>query len=200
MFLGLLAGIVGIIGYIPYIRDILKGSTRPDRASWLIWLLEYGALFIAQLDAGAGNTLWIVGLQLIGVLSISILSYKYGAGGFDRHSKLLLLVVCVVLGIWYFSSDPVLTILLLLAVELSATVLTTIKVYRQPSSETLTMWILDATAGAIGIVAVGTHKAPILYLYPIALTLMGLSVVIASWTGARRNTTPLLTEERLIGD
>src|SRR3954463_8543527 len=110
MFLGLLAGIIGITGYIPYIRDILKGTTRPDRASWLIWLLEYAALFIAQISTGADGSLWLIGLQLIGVLSISVLSYKYGVGGFDRRSVLLLLTVCAILIIWYFSNNPVLAI------------------------------------------------------------------------------------------
>lgn len=199
MFLGLLAGIVGVIGYIPYIRDILKGSTHPDRASWLIWLLEYGALFVAQMNAGANDSLWLIGLQLIGVLSISILSYKYGVGGFTRRNILLLFVVCLVLVIWYFSSNPVLAILLLLSVELSGTVLTARKVYEQPRSETLSMWVLVAIAGAIGIVAVGANQALILYVYPTVLTMMGLGVIIASWAGARRNTAPILEEERLIG-
>jgi hypothetical protein len=200
MFLGLLAGIVGIIGYVPYIRDILNGSTRPDRASWLIWLLEYGALFIAQLNAGASESLWLIGLQLIGVLSISVLSYKYGVGGFDRRNVLLLLAVCAIFIVWYFSHSPVLTILLLLVIELCGTVLTALKVYEQPSSETLTMWALDAVAGIIGVAAVGANKAIILYVYPTALAMMGLSIIFASWAGARRNAAPILTEERLIGD
>lgn len=36
-FLGLVSGLVSIICYLPYIRDILKKTTKPERASWLIW-------------------------------------------------------------------------------------------------------------------------------------------------------------------
>jgi hypothetical protein len=35
--LGLLAGAVGIFDTIPYIRDTLRGATRPHRGTWLIW-------------------------------------------------------------------------------------------------------------------------------------------------------------------
>ena len=35
--LGLLAGMVGVAGTIPYVRDTVRGSTRPHRGTWLIW-------------------------------------------------------------------------------------------------------------------------------------------------------------------
>ncbi len=35
--LGLLAGVVGIADTIPYVRDTVRGSTRPHRGTWLIW-------------------------------------------------------------------------------------------------------------------------------------------------------------------
>ena len=35
--LGVLAAVVGIADTIPYVRDTLRGSTRPHRATWLIW-------------------------------------------------------------------------------------------------------------------------------------------------------------------
>lgn len=190
--LGLLAGIIGVIGYAPYIRDILKGSTKPDRASWLIWTLEYAALFGAQLGVGAAESLWLVGLQLLGVVTICILSYWYGAGGFDRKNTIVLLSVCVVLAIWYFTRSADLTVILLVAVEAVGAVLTMRKVYKQPGSETLVMWALIAVAGGIGIVAVGSSAAAILYVYPVVLITMGLGIVGASKLGERMNGEPSL--------
>jgi hypothetical protein len=35
--LGLLAGVLTIVDAIPYLRDVLRGSTRPHRGTWLIW-------------------------------------------------------------------------------------------------------------------------------------------------------------------
>jgi hypothetical protein len=185
MILGLLAGVIGVAGYIPYIRDILKGTTKPDRASWFIWLLEYTALFAAQVSAGATDSLWLIGLQLVGVVAIALLACKYGVGALDRQSVIILSCVCATLVLWYFSRNANLTILLLVAVESVGVVLTTRKVYRQPGSETLLLWVLIAVAGVLGIAAVGMRAAAILYVYPVALVLMGLSVIVASWLGGR---------------
>jgi hypothetical protein len=35
--LGVLAGGIGIADPIPYVRDTLRGPTRPHRGAWLIW-------------------------------------------------------------------------------------------------------------------------------------------------------------------
>jgi len=186
MFFGVLAGVIGIAGYIPYIRDILKGTTKPERASWLIWLLEYTALFVAQVNAGAKESLWLIGLQLLGVTSICTLSYRYGTGNFNKQSKIILACVCATLLLWYFTNSTGLAILLLLAVEAAGVALTVRKVYKQPGSETLTMWILAAVGGLLGVAAVGVHANRLLYIYPVALMFMGASVVAASWLGARQ--------------
>jgi hypothetical protein len=186
MILGLLAGIIGIAGYVPYIRDILRGTTKPERASWFIWLLEYTALFGAQLSVGAEDSLWLIGLQLLGVTIICALAYHYGVGGFDKQSMCILTGVCITLVLWYFTRSASLTILFLITVEATGVILTARKVYKQPGSETLVMWALVAVAGVLGVAAVGIGAAGILYVYPVALVLMGLSVIAASWFGARR--------------
>jgi hypothetical protein len=35
--LGILSGGVGVADTIPYVRDVLRGATRPHRGTWLIW-------------------------------------------------------------------------------------------------------------------------------------------------------------------
>lgn len=185
-FFGLLAGLVGIAGYGPYIRDILRRRTRPDRASWTIWALEYTGLFLTQLARGAAASLWLVGLQLLITLVVWALSIRYGIGNFNRRERIVLAAVCLTLVAWYFTKNASAAIIILVAVELSGVALTTYKVYKHPGSETLTMWLLLATAGALGIVAVGTGAAAVLYVYPCALILIGLSVTTGSLLGAQR--------------
>ena len=35
--LGVSAGLVGVVDTVPYLRDVMRGSTRPHRGTWLIW-------------------------------------------------------------------------------------------------------------------------------------------------------------------
>lgn len=183
---GITAGIVGISGYIPYILDILKRTTKPDRIAWLIWTFEYTALFFAQLGIGAGPSLWIVGLQLVGVVVIFCLSLRYGVGTFSRHTKLLLASVFAALIIWYGTQSAALAVLILIAVEVSGVVVTMIKVCRQPGSETISFWVLIGLTGILGVPAVGFGMSGILYVYPISLVFMSAGVIAASLLGARR--------------
>lgn len=185
-FFGVASGIVGVIGYAPYIKDIWKRSTKPDRIAWLIWTLEYTALFFAQLSAGATWSLWLVGLQLVGVIAIFSLSLKYGVGHFTRFTYSLLAVILCALIIWLMTDNAALAIILLIAVEASGVIITAIKTYKKPDSETLSFWYLIAVAGILGVPAVGLTPSPVLYLYPISLVIMSGSVITASYLGARK--------------
>jgi hypothetical protein len=184
--LGIASGVIGIAGYVPYVRDILRRSTQPDRISWLIWALEYAMLLAAQSAKGATSSLWLGGLQLVGVIIVFGLSFKFGVGGLDRHKSILLACIGLAMIVWLFTSNTAITILILLAVEGSGVALTVLKVYRQPNSETLSFWLLISIAGAIGITAVQPGQAGVLYLYPIFLIFVGITVISASYLGAQR--------------
>jgi hypothetical protein len=182
---GLLAGTVGLVSYVPYVRDILRRATRPERTSWLIWTCEYGVLFFAQFAKGARSALWLIGLEFIGVTVIYALSLHYGTGRLDSRSGVLLGLVSLALILWFFTSNVSIALLLTLAVETSGVLLTVIKAYRQPESESLPSWLLLGTAGLVDIPAVGPAAPGILYAYPISLILMSASVVGASLLGMR---------------
>lgn len=183
---GIVSGLIGVVGYAPYVRDILSHSTQPDRLSWFIWTLEYASLLLALLAKGASSSLWLSGLQLVGVAIVFVLSFKFGIGKIDRPKILLLIGICLTLVIWFFTSSATLAILLLLVIEGSGVVLTAIKVYRQPSSETLITWLLISIAGLFGVVAIQPGQASILYAYPTFLVFVGIAVIGAARLGARR--------------
>lgn len=184
-FLGVLAGMVGASAYIPYIMDVLKQKTKPDRASWTIWLIEYTVLFWAQAAKGATASLWLSGLQLAGVVAVCVLSVRYGTGSFNRHKIMLMLCTVIALLWWYISKDASWAVYIAVTVEASGVLLTSIKAYQQPGSETNTAWMLFGAAGILGAFAVGPNAPHVLYLYPIALTLMAACVLAAGTLGAQ---------------
>lgn len=184
-FFGLLAGLVGAAGYVPYVRDILRGRVKPDRASWLIWALQYSGMFLAYIVRGATTSLWLLGLQWISILVIWALSIRYGIGTFSRYERMALACVCLTLLAWAFTKNASVAILMLLAVEATGGVLSAIKAYRHPGSETITMWALMCAAGTLATVALGTNAAPIFYAYPVTLVAINLAVVVSIVAGNR---------------
>lgn len=184
--LTLLAGAIGAIGYAPYIKDTVRGITRPQRAAWHVWLFEYAVLFGAQIAAGATHALWIIGLQLLGVIIICVLSWRRGVGGYDTHTRVLFVCVAIALAAWYFSRSASFAIFLLIGIEMVGVILTARKVFKQPGTETLITWAAFVAAGVLGVIALGYDHgvSPIVYVYPAALAAMGCIVIAASWLGS----------------
>ena len=180
------AGVIGVAGYAPYIRDILKRTTKPDRASWLIWTLEYGVLFFAQLAKGATGSLWLVGLQTLGIIVVFALSFRFGMGGVNKRNAGLLVCICLALAAWYFTNNASVALCIALIVESSGVLLTAKKVHRHPKSETLSFWVLIGVAGVVGIPAIEKGSSVILFVYPISLIIMSICVVGATALGTRR--------------
>jgi hypothetical protein len=51
--LGVLAALASVVNAIPYIRDTLRGTTRPHRATWLVWAVLAIVVCMSQRADGA---------------------------------------------------------------------------------------------------------------------------------------------------
>ncbi len=185
-YIGLAAGLIGVMGYVPYVRDIARRAARPDRASWGIWSVQYVLLFGTQLAGHAAAALWLPGLQLLGVLVVAVLSVKYGEGRFTRRTALLLAGVGLALALWYVTRNGTVALCLSLAIETAGIVPTAYKAYKDPASETLTMWLSVVLAALLGVAAVQPGASLALYIYPVTLAIINMSVVAAQLLGRRR--------------
>ncbi len=74
--LGMIAGIIAISGYIPYIYSILKGQTRPNRATWFIWTIVGGLLAFSYMAEGDQHSIWLPLGYFFGPLITAILSLR----------------------------------------------------------------------------------------------------------------------------
>jgi len=184
-YIGLAAGLIGVVGYVPYVRDIVRGKARPDRASWFIWSLQYVLLFCTQIAGHAVGTLWLPGLQLLGVLVVAGLAVRYGMGTLNRRTLLLIGGVAVALGLWYVTKNATVALCISLGIEAVGVLLTAYKAFKDPASETLTMWSCVALGALLDTAAVHGGGSRALYIYPVALALMNGAVVVAQLAGRK---------------
>ena len=180
--LGIASGILVGISYIPYIKDIFLHTTKPERASWFIWVVLGGIAFFTQLAEGANWSLWLTGIETIGVLLVFLLSVKYGVGGGTRRDLIALIAAGVGLLLWYFFQHAFIALFIAILIDCIGASLTVIKAYRDPGSETFSTWVLVAIAGILGMLAVGTVDL-ILLSYPFYIFLSNVAVVIAMMLG-----------------
>ncbi len=162
---GYLTGVLLIVGFIPYLLDIFRHKTKPERASWLIWGILGTIAFFSQLASGASWSLVLTGVDTLIVLWILGLSIKDGVGGFTKLDITSLILAGIGLIAWYFTHQPLTALLLVLFVDAIGVILTIIKTYNEPETETMFAWLMASLAGLLSAVAVGKLDLTLL-LYP----------------------------------
>lgn len=179
---GYISGILIAVCFIPYIRDILLLKTKPQRASWLIWTVLGGIAFFSQIAEGASYSLWLPGINTLGIAIVFLLSLKYGVGGLNRRDYIALFISFLGLILWYFSQEAAIALFIAIAVDTVGGILTIHKAYQDPASETMITWIIASVSGFFGVLAVGSWDI-ILLCYPFYILLVNAAVAIAIYLG-----------------
>jgi hypothetical protein len=166
---GLLAGAVGIADTVPYVRDTLRGATRPHRATWLIWGVLAVVVCASQYADGASWSLVMAAVQVVLTLGIFALSIRWGEGGLSAHERLLVATAGAGVVGWLVADEPVVATVFVIAADLTGAALMIPKTYRDPRSETLSTYVLAAVggglaAGAVGAIDVSLLAYPVYYL------------------------------------
>ncbi len=175
--LGIGSGVICFFGYVPYLRDIFRGTTKPERASWFIWLVLGIIGFFSQRAEGATWSLWLSGVNNIGILVIVILSIKYGVGGMRKRDVLALAAAAVGLYLWYLTRHAYIALYITLFIDALGYILIYMKSYSDPGSETLIAWVIYSLAGLAAALSIGTFN-PVLLSYPVYVFVVNMIVVL----------------------
>lgn len=163
---GIASGIFNVAGLVPYIRDIFRSKTKPERAMWWIYAFLFGVLFAAQVGAGAHWVLVITAASILSSVVIAALSLRYGYGSFHRRDAVSLCIAIVGLVGWMLTNNPLLAIIMVVIVDIAGFWLTLVKTWKAPHSETLISWQLSFLAAIASVLSAGTWNFSVL-LYPL---------------------------------
>ncbi len=183
-FFAYTSAILSIIMIIPYIVDIFKKTTKPERASWLIWTVLGLIAFFSQLAKGATDSLWLTAGQTISVLIVFILSIKYGVGGLNQRDIKALITAGIGLLLWLITKEALFALFIVIFIDFVGVFLTTTKAYKDPKSETISTWLMSGTSGIFGALAVGSFSF-VLLAYPIYIVIANYIVVFAIILGKK---------------
>ena len=175
--LGISAGLIGIADTIPYVRDTLRGSTRPHRGTWLIWGVLAVVVCLSQYADGASWSLIMAGVQAVLTTGIFVLSIRRGEGGVSRVEQLMIAIAGVgVLG-WIVADEPLVATACVVAADLLGAAMMVPKTYRDPESETLVTFAFASVGGALAAGAVGAIDLSLL-LYPVYYCLVNGAIAV----------------------
>ena len=175
--LGLLAGVVSIADTIPYVRDTVRGTTRPHRGTWLIWSVLAIVVCLSQRADGASWSLIMAAAQAVLTSAVFLLSIRRGEGGLSPADVLMIaLAGGGVIG-WIVADEPVIATACVVAADLIGAAMMVPKTYRDPGSETLATFALASLSGALAAGAVGA-LTPSLLLYPVYYCLVNGAIAV----------------------
>lgn len=138
-WLVIVSACISIAGSAAYIRDTLKGTTKPNRVSYVVWalapLIGGAAAIAAGADFWATVRVFVSGLVPLIIFFVSFVNpqsywklslFDYFCGAFGL----------IALGFWGLADSPVLAILFLAIADGFALIPTLVKTWRYPETET----------------------------------------------------------------
>lgn len=167
VIVGLIASLLVFVGYVPYIRDTIKGKTKPHIYSWFIWGFVTLLVFFFQFNAGAGAGSWLTLSAGLVCLLIFGLSFWHGIRNITRLDTVFLILALAALGLYIITKQPLISVILLVAIDMLGFIPTIRKSWNKPYTETLFSYSLNTFRFAIGIYALETYTI-VTYLYPVA--------------------------------
>ena len=157
---GIVAGVLQGLFYAPYIRDTVRGSTRPHRGTWAIWCALSLIVLASQRADGGRWSLLVVVAQFVGAATIWLLAIKRGVGGTSLLDLSLAAIATAGLIGWFAVGDPTLATLSVVVADAVAVLMMFPNTYSHPYSETLSAFVLSALSGLFAMGAVGSGRRP----------------------------------------
>ncbi len=178
--LGTIGGIIALLAVIPYVKDILKKTTRPNTVSWSIWALLLLISILAQINAGTSWSVILLVGDFIGtstIVALCLVGYGYGKYSWIEWTCLILAILAVVS--WQATQQPVLAIVFAIIADTMAATPTLVKAYRDPWSEHPTMWLIIALGALFSVLSTTIFNAANLLFPSYLLIVNGTTGILA---------------------
>jgi hypothetical protein len=138
--LSVISGVLFVAGFVPYIRAILRGETKPAKASWIIWAsLDY--IVLAGMVAAHTVNGQILG-AVTGVTIVIGLAIKYGIPGWTKMDKFCLAGAMLGISLWFIFKNPTFGIITSCIVGCIGSFPTFVSAWEDPSREDKVAWTI----------------------------------------------------------
>lgn len=189
--LGLIASVLTVLSFLPYIRNTLRGATKPHAFSWLIWSILTAVAFAGQISAQAGPGAWVMGLTCFFFATVAFLALHFGEREITKLDWLCLIAAVLAIAAWIATDGPLLSVILISLIDAVGFVPTIRKSRIKPQQETLSLYSLNAVALVLSLFALEHHNL-VTMLYPCTMITLNTFFVFTVYRcrqSARRDLT-----------
>src|SRR5687768_5095367 len=183
--------VLTFVAYAPYIAAIRKRQVKPHFFSWVIWSITTAVVFFAQLSADGGAGAWPTAVSALITMFVAALSWVLRSDiNITRADRGFLIASLAALPAWFFTADPLWSVLILTVVDVLGFGPTLRKAYTYPYEESLQFYNLFIVRSVFSVLALETRNLTTM-LFPSAMVVACGVVSLLLWW--RRS------EERRVG-
>ena len=167
------------MGVISYLLDTIQKKIRPHFISWLIWSIITMIAFFSQLEKGAGAGAWVTGMMGLTNIIIAIFAFRNGTRNITGFDKVLFLGALLAILIWIFIKEPLLSIIVVIAIDASAVYYTVKKTIKAPKSEKPILFYSNIFKTILAIIALQHYNLTTI-IYPIYQLISNSTLIIST--------------------
>jgi hypothetical protein len=176
--LAITASFLNLLGYIWYIRDLIRGTTQPNVASWMVWM---GVTVVSVSSYATATGDIVKSLFSWSILGTNIVAFFFivRRARFSALSRLDISAFCigaVAAAAWVFMKSAWWGNMLIQIAIVTGGIPTYVSVWRQPDNERPWPWLLWGAAYAclMLVIIVRWSGQPLELVYPaIGIVLYG---------------------------
>jgi hypothetical protein len=170
-----LGSAIGALGTAVYLRDTLRGTTKPNRVTWLLWAIAPLLATAVELDEG-------IGLRALPTFMIGFMPLLVFIGSFHNPGSVWKIrridYACGVLSVvgtlvWLFTRNGVLGISAAIAADFLAGIPTLMKSWTHPETETVHSYVGVVISMVIVLLTID-HWTFEVAAFPIFIVCVGL--------------------------
>jgi hypothetical protein len=186
--LGDLATLLTFVAFAPYVIASLRGTVKPHVFSWVIWTLTTFVVFAAQLQAEGGAGAWSIGWGGLITLIIALIAFwKKTDLSIHPMDWGFFLAALASLPLWYFTNDPLASVVLLTTVDILGFGPTLRHAWRNPYQEQITFYALYVIRNVFSFAALESYSVTT-WLFPVAVGIACLPLIgVIVWRRGTRS-------------
>ena len=170
-YFAVIGAAIGSLGGFYYLVETIRGKTKPNRVTWLLWGLFPMIIFAAQRAQGVEGLSWAsfaAGFTPFLILLASFIN-KEAYWKTERRDYFLMGAAIAGIVLWALTDDPNLAIVFSLVADVFAGLPTFIKAYRYPETESWVAYAISTFGFGLSILAIQTYSfetsAFVIYLF-----------------------------------
>jgi len=175
MILLALAAVITVGGVVPYIRDMLRGTTKPNLVSWITWTLLTGIATAAEISAHEYVVAVFTGAAALETFSVVVLGLRHGYVKYTQFDVVCQVAAIVGIVLWQLFNSPTIGVVGAVAIDFIGALPTFRHAWITPHEETWQTYALSGFAAVLALGALSTYNWVSLP-YPIYLVVVNIAM------------------------